>query len=95
MIFKTGTYEIIKILKKTTAAGFKNLVVGDKLTFSINLIRTTGARNGNYALSVKTTHFRDHPYMVVKYDLEPNPTWTNSQNNFVKRITNFELLEVL
>jgi len=93
MLFKTETYEIVGILKKTRAVGFKDLVVGDKLTFSMELKDTTGARNGNYALHVLVEHLVHHPYIAKKHQI-PNPTWSNSQNQFINNISVFTLRKV-
>lgn len=50
--FSSPRYRVIKILRKSNARYAKGVKVGDILTFSTEIGRTTGASSGNYALGV-------------------------------------------
>jgi len=65
-----------------------------KSLLDMELKSTTGASHGRcYALNIKVTYFRNHPYIARKYNM-PNPTWMNSQNVFCNNINAFELEKV-
>ena len=78
MRFETKIFTIKNIKKKTAAKGFKDLKVGDKIRFYIELDHTAKGRGrGIYASEV-----------VI---FGPQDKWKNSQNVFINNISNFEL----
>lgn len=80
--FESKQYVVKKILKPTSAKGFSQLKVGDMIKFSMSLKSTLGA-SGNrlYALS-------------VDIQMSNYVCWSNSQNMFLKNLSNFEIEEV-
>jgi hypothetical protein len=79
MIFESKKYRVSKIIKKTTASGFKDVKEGDILQFSLEMRHTAHHRGGCYALDVQTTH--------------GDKVWVNTQNRFSNYIQVFELKE--
>ena len=89
MKFESKIYEVINILKRTKAKGFCDIQIGDRLWFYIDLKNTLGASNGLYALYVKTHHHGIREKIFKFYN-----NWENSQNDFLRFISNFELKEL-
>lgn len=48
----TGEYRVDKINYKSKARYVKGIVVGDIIKFSLDIVDTTGASRGNYALYI-------------------------------------------
>lgn len=46
----TGNYVVSKILKESKARYVKGVRVGDEIEFVLEMIKTSGASRGNYAL---------------------------------------------
>ena len=89
MNFESSRYQVKNIIKKTKAKGFSNIEIGDELWFSIDLKNTLGSPHGGlYSLSIRTRHYGPRRLAVV------DCIWENSQNDFLRFISNFEL-EVL
>lgn len=63
------------IIKKTSAKGWKDVIIGDKLTVEQSIKNNSGASNGYY-----------QNYLTIT-NLRTNEVFINSNNEFVRYVT--------
>lgn len=51
----SGTYKVLKVLKKTSASGFKQVTEGYIFSISVDLEKSRGAAAGTYVPQLKVT----------------------------------------
>jgi hypothetical protein len=89
MITLNNKYTITKIKKKTTAAGFNQLLVGDDILLSIDVKHMNYSSKGNIYVPKILIEI---PIYTKRYI--PLPLWYNTFNQFCNNIKNFELKKI-
>ncbi|MDX9695828.1 MAG: hypothetical protein RBT49_08560 [Bacteroidales bacterium] len=62
------TYIVNKVFKKTTAKIFKDLVVGDKINFSVTLCAAGQNRGKTYATYIKITNLQTEETNLLSFN---------------------------
>lgn len=81
-------YQVTKIKKKTSAFGFKELEVGDYITFSMDLEPSGRGSHGCYATNIDVTIEKSKSNEVLMYEE------ATTLNNITRRLSCFDLLKV-
>jgi len=82
MVFTSNLYKIVKIIRKTQAKFFRDLVIGDSIWFTLDLVAKKRHSTGVHS-SYITTHLRNSDLYVK-----------NTQGFFIRNISSFILVNV-